>query len=321
MKLDRDTIDKIKNNISIKEVISQYINVDSNNKAHCPFHEDKKTPSFSINEEKGYFKCFGCGKKGDVIDFIEKIENINFMEAIKKLTGKENIEFTFDKKKHILPENFMDLVQELKEMEYEEIFSEKILQRYQGKHKYLRDLGFKKEILDFFQLGYCDDIDDELFNRITIPWRNSKGELVAIIGRDVTDNSDIKYIAKKGSKKQKHLYNLNEAKKYGHQGLILVEDEKSVWRLRELGYKNAIAMGNCELGKRKWLLRKHTPIVYLCYDNDKAGKKALRKTIPKIYHIIKMYVIKLPDGYKDVAEIQNKELWEKCFKNKKKVIK
>lgn len=165
------------------------------------------------------------------------------------------------------------------------------------------------------------DQSDELHNRVTIPWRNHKGDLVAIVGRDVTDNKENKYIAKRGSKKRDYLYNLNNAKKYADEGLILVEDEKSVMRLWEWGFKNAVALGNKELKDRKWLLRRFTNKIHLCLDNDEKGLEAQKKIIPKIYPIININVINLPDGYKDIAELDKKKQWLKCWNNRKVVQK
>lgn len=91
--LPEEIIEEIKEKNEITEVISQYIQIKAmgaNYKALCPFHSEK-TPSFVINGQRQSFKCFGCGEGGDVIQFIMKIENLDFVEAIKLLAQRANI--------------------------------------------------------------------------------------------------------------------------------------------------------------------------------------------------------------------------------------
>src|SRR5690554_6742755 len=89
-----ELISEVKDANEIVDIISQYIQVKlsgSSYKALCPFHNEK-TPSFVINQEKQIYKCFGCGEGGDVISFIMKMENLDFIESVKLLARKTNIE-------------------------------------------------------------------------------------------------------------------------------------------------------------------------------------------------------------------------------------
>jgi DNA primase len=314
--ISKETIQKIKQ-IPIKDIISQYTTI-KNNKAICPIHHGDTNPSLVIYEKTNSFYCFGCNVGGDVIEFIEQVEGIKFSEAIQKLINDKNIEPEYITNINY-SEDLVKLIQKLKENKNEKIFDEKILEKYNIKHRYLIDMGFKKETLEYFQIGYCDDENDELFNRITIPWRDSNGNLIGIIGRDITNKSNAKYIAKKGSEKQQHLFNLWNAKYYGKKYLILTEDEKSILRLWEWGFYNAVALGNSGLKERKWLLRKYTPCVYLCLDNDEPGEKATEKIIKEISFLIKIYKIPFPIYIKDIAELPDKKLWLECLKRKEKI--
>ena len=91
----RDLIDEVKSRSDIVNVISQYISLKNSGSSYsglCPFHSEK-TGSFHVNQNKQIYKCFGCGEGGDVINFIMKIENLDFMEAVKLLAEKNGIEF------------------------------------------------------------------------------------------------------------------------------------------------------------------------------------------------------------------------------------
>jgi len=324
MRIDDNTVQNIKNNIKLSDLISQYTKVKnaSNNEkvASCLFHTEN-TPSMYINDSKGLFHCFGCGAKGDVITIIEQMEGISFKEAVEKLAEENGIDITTTTSQPQDKEDLTELLEALRNIESPEIFDNDYLKKYNsnGQHKYLLDLGFKEETLDRFEIGYCFDANDILHDRVTIPWRNSEGELVAIVGRDITDTKSDKYKSCFGSKKINHLYNLHRAKQFGDKGLILVEDEKSVMRLWEFGYYNAVALGGSELSDKKWLLRKYADTVYVCMDNCKSGDKNRRKIIPELYKIMNVYNIDLPNGYKDVAEIHDKDLWTKAWENKDKV--
>ena len=96
------TVQKIKDRLSIVEVISSYLIVEKagkNYKAKCPFHNEK-TPSFSISPDRGMYYCFGCGAKGDIFSFVEHFEGINFLGALKILADKAGVELiSYDKSK------------------------------------------------------------------------------------------------------------------------------------------------------------------------------------------------------------------------------
>src|SRR5690554_3755572 len=92
--IKRESIQEVIRKVDITEVISQFISIKrrgANYIANCPFHNEK-TPSFNINPAKGIFKCFGCGKGGDAIAFIEEYEKFSFIEAIRWLANFYNVE-------------------------------------------------------------------------------------------------------------------------------------------------------------------------------------------------------------------------------------
>lgn len=329
MKVD---VGYLKEQLSIVDVISNYINLEKaphgEFRGICPFHEEKD-PSLYINDRKGLFNCFGCGESGDVIDFLEKIEGINFRDALDKLSRNSGYELNTGtiKSDKIEEDEFIKFIKALsKQEETKPFLDEEILEKYkENTHIYLLKKGYNKDVLRFFEVGYCSDMNDELYNRVTIPWRDADGNLIGVIGRDVTDESDNKYKTKYGSNKRDHFFNLNNAKYYADDGLIVCEDEKSVMRLWQFGYRNAIALGNDKLKKRKWLLRRYAGKVILAFDNDDAGRKARNKAIQELIPLAEIEVIKLSDGYKDIAEIRKKSVFNKFWNSRdrdvmKKVI-
>lgn len=316
-------VEKIKKSVKLSQVVGRYADLvrasGGEYKCRCLFHDDKD-PSMYMNDEKGLFHCFSCGAKGDVITIIEHMEGIDFRSAVERLAKDNDIDMSTITESISHTSDLTNLIKDLKDIESEEIFEEDYLEKYrETQHRYLIDLGFKKETLEEFEIGYCYDQNDTMYDRVTIPWRNSSGDLVAIAGRDVGGKSSNKYKSCFGSKKENHLYNLNRAKDYADNGLILVEDEKSVMRLWEWGYRNAVALGGAELGSKKWLLRKYTDTVYVCMDNCESGICIQKRIIPELYAIMNVYNVDLPEGYKDVAEISDKGIWEECWEGRNKI--
>ncbi|MFW6377115.1 MAG: CHC2 zinc finger domain-containing protein [bacterium] len=316
----------LKRQINIMDIIQRYstskiTRVKPNEyKIKCPLpHHQENTPSFHFNTSKGLYHCFGCGSDGDVFDFISEMEGIDFTESVERLAENADVDISYTTGDSIDTSQLMKLVEELKDLKNEEIFSEDTVNEYcKNQHRYLLDLGFKPETLEYFDIGFCCDQNDDLYNRVTIPWRNHEGNLVAIVGRDITDTHKAKYKAKRGSSKQRYLYNLDKAKRHSGKGITVVEDEKSVLRLHEFGFKNVVAMGNCDLGERKWLLRRFTDTVFLCFDNDDCGKRETKKIVKELKILMNVYTIPLPNHKKDVAEIKDKELWLECWKRKER---
>ena len=312
-------VEKVKRNVDIVDFISRY--TDEIKRTHgdkyitkCPLHDDN-SPSMSIDREKGLWNCFaGCGG-GDIIEFVELMENIDFKQALNKLCDSKEV-----KKCDINYNNnreFIKLIQEIKENKSNNDFGENLVAKYkENQHKMFGD-KFKDTTLDYFDIGYCFDPIDELDDRIVIPWRDENGELVALVGRETWD-SKAKYKAASGSSKKNHLFNLNNAKKYDE--IIIVESEKCAMRLHEWGYPNVVALGGSQLNGRKFKLRKYVDEISSCLDNDEAGRKATNKIYEQTKFMFKVNSILLPDNVKDVAEC-SKEQWEDSYDNKVEVVK
>ncbi|HDP75083.1 MAG TPA: DNA primase [Bacteroidales bacterium] len=164
--IDQHTVDKILAAADIVEVVKEYVTLRKrgvNYLGLCPFHNEK-TPSFTVSQSKGIFKCFGCGKGGNVVNFIMEHERLNYVEALKFLANKYHIEI---EEKEVTPEEIE------KRNEHESLmvinsyaqryFSDMLHKHSDGKTiamAYFRERGFKDHIIEKFQLGYCLDQRD-----------------------------------------------------------------------------------------------------------------------------------------------------------------
>ncbi|WP_111671254.1 DNA primase [Algoriphagus litoralis] len=168
MTISKLTSDKVKERADIVEVVGDYVPLKKKGQnmwACCPFHGEK-TPSFSISPAKQIYKCFGCGKAGDPIQFVMDIEGIGFQEAIRHLAGKYGIEVEEDEAR--TPEQ--NLEQNEREslfiaLNFAKDFFVKNLQTDEGRSiglSYFKERGFSPQIIDKFDLGYALDGWDNL---------------------------------------------------------------------------------------------------------------------------------------------------------------
>lgn len=163
MGISKHTTDKVKERADIEEIISDYVPLKRKGQnlwACCPFHGEK-TPSFSVSPAKQIYKCFGCGKAGDPIQFVMDIEGVGFQEAIRQLAGKYGIEIEEDVA--LSPEQDQERNEReslLIALGFARDFFVKNLQTEEGKSiglSYYKERGFRQEILEKFDLGYALD--------------------------------------------------------------------------------------------------------------------------------------------------------------------
>ncbi|WP_343348478.1 DNA primase [Terrisporobacter petrolearius] len=314
----RDLIDEVKNRCDIVNVISQYINLKnsgSNYSGLCPFHNEK-TGSFHVNQKKQIYKCFGCGEGGDVINFVMKIENLDFIEAVKLLAEKNGIEFKTnlseaDKAKMESIKLMQDI--HLKAARY--YFANLINSKNKG-YDYLRRRGLSDKIIKKFGLGYSleswnslmdyllsigyekkdlvksglvthkengNKYYDRFRNRVMFPIFDYRGNVIGFGGR-VLDNSLPKYLNSPDSllfNKRFNLYGLNYAKKsISNDILILVEGYMDLISLYEYGIENVVAtLGTALTNEQGKLIKRYSSTAIISYDSDDAGVKATLRAI------------------------------------------
>ncbi len=317
MYYENSVVEKVRTSNSVLEVVSSYVKLTKKGNSYsgcCPFHNEK-TPSFYVNEDKGLYHCFGCGVGGNVISFIMKIENVDFVEAVKQLAKRANID---------LPEADMseDMQRELKERQLlYEINKEaanyyyKILKSKYGDEglAYITRRGLSTETIKRFGLGYAvaakdnllryllsknykeKDIEktglitqnsygyyDRFFGRVIFPILNVHNNIIGFGGR-ILSGEGAKYLNSPETSifsKRTNLYALNIAKKTKHDEILLVEGYMDVLSLHEAGFDNAVAsLGTSLTHEQANLIKKYKRDVLIIYDTDNAGVTATFRAI------------------------------------------
>ena len=314
----RDLIDEVKNRCDIVSVISQYINLKSSGSNYsglCPFHNEK-TGSFHVNQKKQIYKCFGCGEGGEVINFVMKIENLDFIDAIKLLAQKNGIEFKTnlseaDKAKM----ESIKLMQDI-HLQAARFYFANLTKSKNAGYDYLKRRGLSDKTIKKFGLGYSiyswnslmdyllsigyekkdlvksglvthkeDDNKyyDRFRNRVMFPIFDYRGNVIGFGGR-VLDDSLPKYLNSPDSlifNKRFNLYGLNYAKKsIKNDTLILVEGYMDLISLYEHGIENVVAtLGTALTNEQGKLIKRYASTAIISYDSDEAGIKATLRAI------------------------------------------
>ncbi len=312
--------------IDIVDVISSYIElkrVGNNYAARCPFHPDD-TPSFYVSPSKGIFKCFGCGVGGDAIKFVSMYENIDYWEAVEKLAKRYGISIRLRRKEK--DSKLLAALQKVAELYHEQLKENK------QAIDYLQSRGINSKSIGKFTLGFAGNTEKlvkllaeeglleayeksgnitevekgiyrDLFkNRLIIPVRDIKGNVIAFGGRSL-DGSQPKYINSPESeifKKRSSLFGLYESKEYIKEegDVIVVEGYFDLISLWQEGIRNCVApLGTALTEEHALMLSKLAKKVILLYDGDKAGRRAVKSSVP---HLLKanmqVKVIYLPEG-------------------------
>lgn len=327
-------LQELKLRSDITEIASSYVNLKRHGRnmvGLCPFHGEK-TPSFNIYTESGSFYCFGCGAGGDVITFIMKIENLDYVEAVKFLAQRAGME---------MPENtYDDSLSKLRMRIYEanreaaRFFHATLLsQRGQSGLNYLRGRALSDRTIRHFGLGFADDdwnslcnhlknkgfseyeiysanlafkrksgngIYDRFVNRVMFPIIDLRGNVIAFGGRIMTDEKP-KYLNTSDTpvfKKSENLFSLNNAKSSGTRTLILCEGYMDVIALNQAGFTNAVAtLGTALTNEQAVLMKRYADEVIICYDADGAGQKATARAIDILRNAgLPIKILAVPSG-------------------------
>ncbi|WP_195939492.1 DNA primase [Romboutsia sp. 1001713B170131_170501_G6] len=331
----KDIIEEVKSRCDIVSTISQYIELKSsgiNYKGLCPFHGEK-TPSFYVNESKQIYKCFGCGEGGDVINFVMKMENLDFIDAVKVLAQKYGIEINTNmdeesKKKLEKIKKFQDIHTEAARFYFSNLHTKK-----NSGYAYLRSRGLDDKIIKKFGLGYSlaswnslmeyltskgysnkdliecgllahkkesNKIYDKFRNRVMFPIFDYRGNVIGFGGR-VLDDSLPKYLNSPDTitfNKRYNLYGLNFSRKeIKNKTLILVEGYMDLISLYQYGIKNVVAtLGTALTKEQGMLIKRYADNVIISYDSDEAGIKATLRAIEILSDIdINVKVLNLKD--------------------------
>jgi len=326
----KNIIDEILNKVKISEIIGKYIDIKqkgSNYFALCPFHNEK-TPSFSINDEKKIFKCFGCGKTGNAITFLMEYKGLNFNQALREIATYANIDLGkigFNKfKKHMeLKEKIAEINNKIAYEYYQSLIkNEKALKYVKEERK------INSETVNRFIIGYAPDYDiisnkfkgvkdlietgavytkngktiDRFKNKIIFPIFDIDNSIIAF-GSRVLDDSKPKYVNSpetKIFKKRQTLYGLNFAIESLKEtrSIYIVEGYFDLIMMHQAGIKNSVAtLGTALSSEHIKTLKKYVDKIILLFDGDEAGYKATVNGIKTcVENDIDSYVVILPYG-------------------------
>lgn len=293
--MTKQEIQELKASLSIREVIGRYVAL--NRVGHrwmglCPFHGDRH-PSLSVNEEKGSFVCYACGERGDVFAFVSKIENIGFIEAVKKLTGKNVNQLTtmddgqlpIKKKEKGEGDSVGAKRLPIEKIQKEnEIFLASLMPVGSGCSELTPTwLDFGVGQSPFMVSKYWWSMR----NRLVFPVRDEEGRLVGFAGRWLSGEEEKKkYVNSRTSelyRKSELLYGLYEGREaIRREGCVfLVEGYKDVLAMHAAGFKHTVGLCGTILSKEHIaLLKRYATSVRVMLDADKAGRKGTDEIIP-----------------------------------------
>lgn len=338
--ISQETIQKIQSQVDILDVVGTYVKLRKrgvNYLGLCPFHNEK-SPSFTVSPTKEIYKCFGCGKSGNSISFLMDVEKYSYVEALRWLANRYNIEI---EETAVSPE--LKLQQQTSESLFiinnfaKEFFSNALFNTEEGQDiamSYLKERGFREEIIKKFQLGFNpeardrfttaaiaaqyntellvktglvtqrdDHFQDNYRGRIIFPIHNPGGKIAGFGARLIKKNDKApKYINTPENEiyiKSKILYGSYFARMAIDKAdeCLLVEGYTDVVSLHQAGIENVVASGGTSLTVDQLrLVKKYCNNLTIIYDGDSAGiKAALRGLDLALEERLNVKLVLIPD--------------------------
>ncbi|MFL2675339.1 MAG: DNA primase [Alphaproteobacteria bacterium] len=330
-----EILTQFNNRSKLSSLISKYVQLSPRGNSFvgkCPFHNEK-TPSFNVNDDKGLFYCFGCKVGGNAITFISKYKNLSFSESIKFLADMLGIEISYENKEQLKKKNNKLFVYKLIND-----FFKKSLEKNKNALNYANLRIKNKQLISDFEIGFCPD-DNELINflkseglsieeiqetdlliknrknqffgrfkdRLIFPIFSFSNKVVGFGGREINENSRIKYINSQESqifKKSELLFGFKQNSEVirKEKKIILVEGYMDVISLAQSEIRFAVASLGTTLSKtqiQKMWNYSDTPLI--CFDGDDAGRKSSKNIALKCLEFLvpgkSFKFIKLPEGF------------------------
>ncbi len=352
-----DTVTQIKQKLDIVDVVASYLSVKKsgkNYKALCPFHSED-TPSFMVSPELQIFKCFGCGEAGDIFTFVEKVEGVEFTQALEILAEKAGVKIerkqydpNYKKKNKVFSIN----------QSTTEFYHHLLLNHKSGKKAmdYLvKERNLDNKTIKAFKLGYAPNTWDTLYRflnkknfsdenlilsgavvprrgkkgfvdkfrgRIIFPLIDVSGKIVGFSGRDVIGR-DPKYLNTQETlvfNKSAFLYGLEKAKvAVKKEGAVFVEGQMDVIKAWQNGIENVVAASGTSLSPIQLkIISRYTKEITICFDSDDAGLGATARALSLADPMdLEVKVALIPEAYSDLDDYLKKSLGsaEKAIKN------
>jgi len=322
--------------VNIADIVGEHVSLVNKGGrlwACCPFHNEK-TPSFTLNTDRQFYHCFGCGKGGNVINFVMEIEKLNYVEACQYLADKAGMPMP-QKESHTQYQDFRAQREKVLQMNriaahffYDSLKGEAGI----GARDYIEKRGISQAVIKTFGLGFAPDgwdgllsllkengytqkdaieaglakanagkVYDTFRNRVMMPIINNFSEVIGFGGR-VMDKSEPKYLNSPETpafNKRKNLYNLNLVRKIKNlQYVVLVEGYMDAIALNMYGVKNVVAtLGTALTAEQARLIKRYVPNVVVSYDGDEAGQKATLRALDILAAAeLEVRVIFIPGG-------------------------
>lgn len=335
---DANQIEEIKNRLDIVQVVGKYVQLKQAGKNFsglCPFHHEK-TPSFIVSPDIQRYKCFGCGETGDIFNFVQKVENIDFAEALEKLAKEAGVEL----KKYTKNPKYS----RLEDINYLATkYYYKALRQNPNALKYVKDRGFSDESIKIFGIGYAPKypklllyigkkytkeelinsglfvdknrtLKEKFYDRIMFPIRSTKGNVIGFTGRILPGNDyGPKYMNSPDTlifHKKMNLFGQYEARQeIRKQDLaILCEGSTDVISAYQHGTRNILAPLGTGLTKEQLSeLSRITKNILFFFDSDSAGQAAVIRAF-KLASELNLYPYATNSSpYKDIDEMMQKD--------------
>jgi DNA primase len=340
--ISQNTIQQILSRLDIIDVIGGFVKLKKRGTNHlglCPFHNEK-TPSFTVSPSKEIYKCFGCGRSGNTISFLMEHEKYSYVESLRWLANKYGVEveetFTSDEQREVkLTADSLYIINNFAV----QFFTRQLFETEEGQNiglSYLKERGFREDIIRKFQLGYSpeqrdsfakeavakqynaellvktglvvsrnDQLVDNYRGRVIFPVHNSSGKVPGFGARLLKSTEKApKYINTPENEiyiKSKILYGSYFARQAIDKAdeCLLVEGYTDVISLHQAGIENVVASGGTSLTPDQLrLIKKYTNNLTIVYDGDAAGvKAALRGLDLALEEGLNVKLVLIPDGH------------------------
>lgn len=327
MKYPKEYLDEIKNKLKVSEVVGKSVKLKRRGKEFVglsPF-SNEKTPSFTVNDQKGFYHCFSSAEHGNIFDFIMKTENLKFGEAVRKLAELAGMQiYKFSKSDEIRERNWNLYAQILKDYEkycFDNIKSKNFIEV----KNYLLKRKITQNEIEEFRIGYASKNDEFLKNykniyseeqlkisglffydekrkiyierfkgRLIFPIKNLNGTTIAFGGRKIENSKSAKYINSPETlfyKKGNNLFNIQILKSLNQKEndeLFVVEGFTDVISLSRHGVRNVVAnQGTALTNSQLDLIWRFSNKPIICFDGDQSGKDAALRAAEKIFLYLK----------------------------------
>ena len=324
MKYPKNYLDEIKQRLKVSDVVGKFVSLKKRGKEFVglsPF-KNERTPSFTVNNEKGFYHCFSSGEHGNIFDFIMKTQGLDFGDTVKMLAlqaGMQPYKFTRQNKEEDKRyTTYTDIYKKYTELSHLELFNHKNILDYLTVSRKVNEdvikefkLGYapmnenfsqkmlsefsEKDLISsgiFFKNEKRGKIVDRFIDRILFPIHNLNNDIIAFGGRTINKNNYAKYINSPETefyKKGYMLFNLSRAKqnKLDENEVVVVEGYMDVISLHDKGIKNVVSnQGTAVTESQINILWRYFENINICLDGDVSGKNASYRIAEKLIPFI-----------------------------------